>query len=156
MNTGTPQFIRFLTFTKSFKKNLNSNINPVLFFLKFKDLYGSFDYSTVLFLSDYVKDSNSGRLIFIDMDNNNRTVEPRKGQSSLKSILFLTAYYSKYLNWNVAFLSIGRAIAFTSGEESRHFHEKVSKGSRIALTVGFSCDPKKAKKDPLVWIWNLV
>jgi len=85
-----------------------------------QDIFESFDYTSVVFLSTYDKDFEGGRLIFVDGDNTNRTVEPRKG----------------------------RAVAFTSGLENKHFTERVMGGERIMLLMGFTCDPKKAKKDP--------
>jgi len=40
--------------------------------------YGSFDYTSLLYLSDYGSDFTGGRFIFMD-ENGNRTVEPRAG-----------------------------------------------------------------------------
>lgn len=40
--------------------------------------YGSFDYTSLLYLTDYGVDFGGGRFIFIDPDSN-RTVEPRAG-----------------------------------------------------------------------------
>lgn len=40
--------------------------------------YGSFDYTSLLYLTDYGVDFGGGRFIFID-PNSNRTVEPRSG-----------------------------------------------------------------------------
>lgn len=71
-------------------------------------------------MSDYGRDIDGGRLIFIDGDATNRTIEPK----------------------------VGRAIAFTSGEESLHYTERVIKGTRLAITIGFSCNPKDGVKDP--------
>lgn len=44
-----------------------------------QEVHEPFDYSTVLFLSDFNKDCEGGRLIFTDGDSTNRTVDPRKG-----------------------------------------------------------------------------
>jgi len=38
--------------------------------------------------------------------------------------------------------SIGRMLMFTSGRENIHFVEPVSKGTRYALTIAFSCNPE--------------
>lgn len=40
--------------------------------------YGSFDYTSLLYLSDYGSDFTGGRFVFMDQ-NGNRTVEPRTG-----------------------------------------------------------------------------
>ncbi|CDQ86640.1 unnamed protein product [Oncorhynchus mykiss] len=45
-----------------------------------KVTYGSFDYTSLLYLSDYGTDFTGGRFIFMD-SNGNRTVEPRAGTS---------------------------------------------------------------------------
>ncbi|KPP65985.1 2-oxoglutarate and iron-dependent oxygenase domain-containing protein 3-like [Scleropages formosus] len=44
-----------------------------------KETYGSFDYTSLLYLSDYEIDFGGGRFIFMDADGN-RTVEPRVGE----------------------------------------------------------------------------
>lgn len=85
-----------------------------------KEQYGSFHYTSLLYLADYNADFGGGRLVFVDGVRGNATVEPRKG----------------------------RVLAFTSGSENPHFVEKVDKGVRYALTVSFSCDPLKAIRDP--------
>ncbi|PWA21600.1 hypothetical protein CCH79_00003480 [Gambusia affinis] len=45
-----------------------------------KETYGSFDYTSLLYLSDYGSDFTGGRFVFMDQ-NGNRTVEPRAGTS---------------------------------------------------------------------------
>ncbi|KAK1881922.1 2-oxoglutarate and iron-dependent oxygenase domain containing protein 3 [Dissostichus eleginoides] len=87
-----------------------------------KVTYGSFDYTSLLYLSDYGSDFSGGRFIFMD-PNGNRTVEPRAG---LK----------------------GRVSFFSSGTENLHRVEKVSWGTRFAITVSFTCDPAHAIADP--------
>lgn len=84
-----------------------------------KVTYGSFDYTSLLYLSDYGSDFTGGRFIFMDQ-NSNRTVEPRAGRVSF----------------------------FTSGTENLHRVEKVSWGTRYAITVSFTCDPAHAISDP--------
>ncbi|XP_032358017.1 2-oxoglutarate and iron-dependent oxygenase domain-containing protein 3 [Etheostoma spectabile] len=86
-----------------------------------KVTYGSFDYTSLLYLSDYGTDFTGGRFIFMDQ-NDNRTVEPRAGR--------------------VAF--------FSSGTENLHRVEKVTWGTRYAITVSFTCDPAHAIADPAV------
>ncbi|XP_051888703.1 urotensin-2 receptor 2 isoform X1 [Pristis pectinata] len=84
-----------------------------------KVTYGSFDYTSLLYLSDYKTDFGGGKFVFID-ELANRTVEPR----------------------------IGRVSFFTSGSENLHYVEKVEWGTRYAITVSFTCDPAHAIKDP--------
>ncbi|XP_062270166.1 urotensin-2 receptor 2 [Platichthys flesus] len=84
-----------------------------------KVTYGSFDYTCLLYLSDYGSDFTGGRFIFMDQ-NGNRTVEPRAGRVSF----------------------------FSSGSENLHRVEKVAWGTRYAITVSFTCDPAHAISDP--------
>lgn len=42
----------------------------------------------------------------------------------------------------------GRVAMFTSGAENPHFVERVTKGTRYAITVSFTCDVAKSIKDP--------
>ncbi|XP_035517806.1 urotensin-2 receptor 2 [Morone saxatilis] len=84
-----------------------------------KVTYGSFDYTSLLYLSDYGSDFTGGRFIFMDQ-NGNRTVEPRAGRVSF----------------------------FSSGTENLHRVERVTWGTRFAITVSFTCDPAHAISDP--------
>ncbi|KAG0723906.1 2-oxoglutarate and iron-dependent oxygenase domain-containing protein 3 [Chionoecetes opilio] len=84
-----------------------------------KETYESFHYTSLLYLTDYGRDFEGGRFVFIDKDSN-KTVEPRKG----------------------------RVSAFTSGSENLHHVEPVTGGIRYAITVSFTCDPKHAIEDP--------
>ncbi|KAK7047964.1 2-oxoglutarate and iron-dependent oxygenase domain-containing protein 3 [Halocaridina rubra] len=84
-----------------------------------KETYESFHYTSLLYLTDYGLHFEGGRFIFVDKDAN-KTVEPRAG----------------------------RVSAFTSGSENLHHVERVTKGTRYAITVSFTCDPKYAIKDP--------
>ncbi|XP_034563286.1 urotensin-2 receptor 2 [Notolabrus celidotus] len=84
-----------------------------------KVTYGSFDYTSLLYLSDYGSDFTGGRFVFMDQ-NGNRTVEPRAGRVSF----------------------------FTSGTENLHRVEKVTWGTRYAITVSFTCDPAHGISDP--------
>lgn len=47
-------------------------------------------------------------------------------------------------------LDLGRVSMFTSGAENLHYVEKVTQGTRFALTIAFTCDEKHAIPDPLV------
>ncbi|KAI3365435.1 hypothetical protein L3Q82_010517, partial [Scortum barcoo] len=84
-----------------------------------KVTYGSFDYTSLLYLSDYGSDFTGGRFVFMDQ-NGNRTVEPRAGRVSF----------------------------FSSGSENLHRVERVTWGTRYAITVSFTCDPTHAISDP--------
>jgi hypothetical protein len=42
----------------------------------------------------------------------------------------------------------GRVSMFTSGSENVHYVERVTSGTRYALTVSFTCDQKYAIDDP--------
>jgi len=86
--------------------------------------YGSFDYTSLLYLSDYSEEFEGGRFVFDETEEEKMgsTVEPRKGRVSF----------------------------FTSGSENPHHVEKVTRGRRLALTVAFTCDVRKAIKDPSV------
>ncbi|XP_076024040.1 2-oxoglutarate and iron-dependent oxygenase domain-containing protein 3 [Genypterus blacodes] len=84
-----------------------------------KVTYGSFDYTSLLYLSDYGSHFTGGRFIFMDQSGN-RTVEPREGRVSF----------------------------FSSGSENLHRVEKVTWGTRYAITVSFTCDPAHAISDP--------
>lgn len=84
-----------------------------------KVTYGSFHYTSLVYLSTYKKDFTGGRFMFVD-GNTNRTVEPK----------------------------VGRVSIFTSGSENPHFVEKVETGVRYAITVSFTCDPSLSIPDP--------
>uniref|UniRef100_A0A3B1J9F0 2-oxoglutarate and iron dependent oxygenase domain containing 3 n=1 Tax=Astyanax mexicanus TaxID=7994 RepID=A0A3B1J9F0_ASTMX len=84
-----------------------------------KVTYGSFDYTSLLYLTDYGVDFGGGRFVFMD-SNSNRTVEPRAGRVSF----------------------------FSSGSENLHRVEKVVWGTRYAITVSFTCDPDHGIADP--------
>ena len=81
--------------------------------------YKTFYYTSLLYLSEYGEDFMGGRFKFI-AKKSNKTVEPRRGRLSF----------------------------FTSGAENPHFVEPVISGTRFAITVSFTCDPKAAIKDP--------
>ncbi|KAI0212093.1 2-oxoglutarate and iron-dependent oxygenase domain-containing protein 3 [Lamellibrachia satsuma] len=84
-----------------------------------KETYGSFHYTSLLYLADYGVDFKGGRFVFL-APKRNITVEPK----------------------------LGRVSFFTSGSENPHYVERVSSGIRYAITVSFTCDPKKAINDP--------
>ncbi|XP_069339150.1 2-oxoglutarate and iron-dependent oxygenase domain-containing protein 3 isoform X2 [Eulemur rufifrons] len=84
-----------------------------------KVTYGSFDYTSLLYLSDYLQDFGGGRFVFME-EGANKTVEPRAGRVSF----------------------------FTSGSENLHRVEKVHWGTRYAITIAFSCNPDHGIADP--------
>ncbi|XP_039183948.1 2-oxoglutarate and iron-dependent oxygenase domain-containing protein 3 isoform X2 [Crotalus tigris] len=86
-----------------------------------KVTYGSFDYTSLLYLSDYAEDFGGGRFVFMD-EGANRTVEPRAGRVSF----------------------------FTSGSENLHHVEKVHWGTRYAITISFTCNPDHGIRDPVL------
>ncbi|XP_015587769.1 2-oxoglutarate and iron-dependent oxygenase domain-containing protein 3 isoform X2 [Cephus cinctus] len=67
-----------------------------------KETYESFHYTSLLYLNDFGRDFEGGRFLFVDKNNVNTTVEPRKGRVSM----------------------------FTSGSENLHAVEKVTTGTR--------------------------
>ena len=81
--------------------------------------YGTFYYTSLLYLSDYNADFTGGRFVFVD-ETNNKTVEPK----------------------------LGRLSFFTSGSENPHFVERVESGTRFAITVSFTCNKKHMIDDP--------
>ncbi|GLH14975.1 hypothetical protein R5R35_008979 [Gryllus longicercus] len=87
-----------------------------------KETYEAFHFTSLLYLSDYGRDFQGGRFVFVDADKVNRTVEPRTGRVSM----------------------------FTSGSENTHFVERVSAGTRYAITVSFTCDQKHAISHPVI------
>ncbi|XP_021536427.1 2-oxoglutarate and iron-dependent oxygenase domain-containing protein 3 [Neomonachus schauinslandi] len=85
-----------------------------------KVTYGSFDYTSLLYLSDYLDDFGGGRFVFME-EGANKTVEPRAGRVSF----------------------------FTSGSENLHRVEKVHWGTRYAVTIAFTCNPDHGIADPV-------
>ncbi|KAM6377263.1 2-oxoglutarate and iron-dependent oxygenase domain-containing protein 3, partial [Pluvialis apricaria] len=86
-----------------------------------KVTYGSFDYTSLLYLSDYTEDFGGGRFVFMDVGSN-KTIEPRAGRVSF----------------------------FTSGSENLHRVEKVHWGTRYAITISFTCNPDHGIGDPVL------
>ncbi|XP_014386733.1 PREDICTED: 2-oxoglutarate and iron-dependent oxygenase domain-containing protein 3, partial [Myotis brandtii] len=84
-----------------------------------KVTYGSFDYTSLLYLSDYLDDFGGGRFVFME-EGANKTVEPRAGRVSF----------------------------FTSGSENLHRVERVHWGTRYAVTIAFTCNPDHSIADP--------
>lgn len=75
-------------------------------------------------MNDFSKEFNGGRFIFVDGKDRNRTIssiEPKRGRVSM----------------------------FSSGAENIHHVEKVTKGTRFAITISFTCNPEYASRDPI-------
>jgi len=77
-----------------------------------------FDYSTLLYLSDWEDDFEGGRLMFMD-GTRRQIVAPQ----------------------------VGRVVMFSSGAENVHMVERVTHGRRYVFTVSFSCDGALATKN---------
>lgn len=78
-----------------------------------------YQYSGLLYMSDYGKDFTAGRLIFLSSDDEvteEEIVEPASG----------------------------RVAIFTSGQENVHYVERLTSGQRFVLAFWFTCDPAKA------------
>lgn len=84
-----------------------------------KTTYPEFHYTSLLYLTDFGSDFEGGQFVFVD-DKLNRTIQPRNGRVSF----------------------------FTSGIENKHHVQQVTKGTRFALTIGFTCDAKHAIPEP--------
>lgn len=86
-----------------------------------KSTYGSFDYTCLLYLSDYGHNGNftGGQFVFEDKGAPG-IVEPR----------------------------YGRVSCFTSGAENPHHVEHVTSGTRLALTIAFTCNSTHAIPQP--------
>lgn len=82
--------------------------------------YGSFAYTTLLYLSTQGSDFQGGQFVFEGTSEGDAdaaaVVEPR----------------------------FGRIVAFTSGAEHPHRVQQVSNGVRMALTAAFTCNRRKA------------
>ncbi|KAI6655483.1 2-oxoglutarate and iron-dependent oxygenase domain-containing protein 3-like [Oopsacas minuta] len=81
-----------------------------------KQTYESFEYTSLLYLSEYDRDFKGGSFTYVDNGKESgMTIQPRPGLLSI----------------------------FTSGNENPHKVEKIRDGVRYALTIGFTCDPNK-------------
>lgn len=73
-----------------------------------------YDYSGLLYLSDFSEDFTGGLFSFID-ESTETVVEPARG----------------------------RLMMFTAGSENLHVVRKVETGARYVLSLWFSCDERK-------------
>lgn len=124
--------------------------------------YGSFDYTSLLYLSDYLDDFGGGRFVFVE-EGANTTVEPRAGgraggggaaAGGSREDAALTEHPPRVGRTQRvglhAFLPPppGRVSFFTSGSENLHRVEKVHWGTRYAITIAFTCNPDLGIADP--------
>ena len=77
-----------------------------------------YDYSSLLYLSDYGEEFTGGLFSFIDGDNET-AVEPARG----------------------------RLLMFTAGSENLHVVRKVKTGTRYTMSIWFTCDEHKQFKN---------
>ncbi|KAK0090733.1 hypothetical protein PV325_006292 [Microctonus aethiopoides] len=113
-----PTFFSRMTNTPA--KTIHDNILANSHTHYLQNTYEHFHYTSLLYLNDFGRDFDGGRFIFIDKNNVNTTIEPRKGRVSI----------------------------FTSGAENLHLVERVNTGTRYALTVSFTCNINASISDP--------
>ena len=81
-----------------------------------KETYEAFEYTSLVYLSEFEKDFKGGRFIYEKNGiESGLRIRPQRGLLSI----------------------------FTSGKENPHRVEKVTEGVRYALTLGFTCDSDK-------------
>jgi|EP01046_Picozoa_sp_COSAG06_P002308 hypothetical protein len=79
-----------------------------------------YDYSGLVYLSEYGEDFTGGELAFLDTDEATGSVVA-----------------------NVVHPRAGRLATFTSGDENLHHARKVETGVRFVMSMWFTCDPDK-------------
>eukprot|EP00055_Hartaetosiga_balthica_P017778 m.122988 g.122988 ORF g.122988 m.122988 type:complete len:323 (-) comp9399_c3_seq1:361-1329(-) len=92
--------------------------------------YGTFQYTCLLYLNTYGQDFTGGRFAFVD--------QSYRGEEKL----------------HIVEPKAGRISCFTSGNENPHFVEKVSSGTRFALTIAFTCNDDDFISPPQPWSHN--
>ncbi|XP_011270643.1 hypothetical protein CAOG_08965, partial [Capsaspora owczarzaki ATCC 30864] len=100
--------------------------------------YGSFVYTSLLYLSDFGVDFEGGEFAFV-AEQDGTPLKHEQALSDDDGGLVTSALIQPRL---------GRVSMFTSGPENPHHIRKVTKGIRFALTVSFTCDPTAAIADP--------
>ena len=80
-----------------------------------RDNTAHYHYSGLLYLSDYGRDFEGGRLHLLEEGDDSIVVEPKAG----------------------------RVVIFSSGKEHRHRVERVTRGQRFVLAFWFTCDPQR-------------
>eukprot|EP00472_Partenskyella_glossopodia_P000484 CAMPEP_0197543972 /NCGR_PEP_ID=MMETSP1318-20131121/68521_1 /TAXON_ID=552666 /ORGANISM="Partenskyella glossopodia, Strain RCC365" /LENGTH=124 /DNA_ID=CAMNT_0043103341 /DNA_START=637 /DNA_END=1007 /DNA_ORIENTATION=- len=75
--------------------------------------YGSFIYTALLYLNSHEEDYSGGEFVFVDRKTGaaQQTIQPKAGM----------------------------LLVFTSGEENPHHIQKVTEGTRYAVTISWTC-----------------
>eukprot|EP00049_Salpingoeca_infusionum_P017057 m.351641 g.351641 ORF g.351641 m.351641 type:complete len:325 (-) comp16299_c0_seq1:38-1012(-) len=89
-----------------------------------KVTYGTFEYTCLLYLTDYGVDFQGGRFVFEDKSYRGGVVD------------------------TIVEPKLGRVSCFTSGDENPHHVEQVTDGTRFALTIAFTCDEEHMISEP--------
>jgi len=84
--------------------------------------YGSFHFTSLLYLSDSGEDFEGGRLVFDPSSGSTETERPAEYVTPKR----------------------GRVVLFSSGSEHPHHVERVTSGTRLALTIAFTCRAEQA------------
>eukprot|EP01127_Copromyxa_protea_P024238 TRINITY_DN9436_c0_g1_i1.p1 TRINITY_DN9436_c0_g1~~TRINITY_DN9436_c0_g1_i1.p1 ORF type:complete len:316 (+),score=50.03 TRINITY_DN9436_c0_g1_i1:134-949(+) len=84
--------------------------------------YGTFTYTTLLYLSERETDFKGGNFVFKNSDGSKLEVSPVPG----------------------------RLVMFTSGAENEHFVEPVTQGLRFALTTAFTCSEAHSSEEAII------
>jgi len=93
------------------------------------DQYGSYAYTTLLYLSDHGSDFDGGELVFMKDSES----EPAVDISAVEP-------------------RVGRIIAFTSDSENTHRARRLKRGVRLLLNIAFTCHPQAAEAIlPPIW-----
>jgi len=89
--------------------------------------YGSFDYTALIYLSDFGRDFDGGQFVFHN-DYGNLHASDSEDELIIEP-------------------AIGRLNVFTSGDENVHHVERITAGQRFALTIAFTCNDQEAIPD---------
>eukprot|EP01135_Chromosphaera_perkinsii_P003141 Nk52_evm30s236 gene=Nk52_evmTU30s236 len=95
--------------------------------------YGTFYYTSLVYLNDYETDFLGGRFVFDDDHPESYGVKAKKH----------TPFKKLYVEPRK-----GRLSFFTSGSENVHHVEKVTEGFRFAITISFTCEKKHMISQP--------
>ncbi|KNC81349.1 hypothetical protein SARC_06323 [Sphaeroforma arctica JP610] len=98
--------------------------------------YGSFVYTSLVYLNDQGVDYEGGEFLFIERDD----VTPGQQRTPTDSP-------DKY-SQSIVQPRAGRMSFFTSGDENEHTVKMVTSGTRYAVTISFTCDEASAIPDP--------
>ena len=99
--------------------------------------YGSFVYTALLYLSEHERDFEGGELHFLP-PGRGRSYAAGAGGAAAADAPVARVRPSK-----------GRLVLFTSGAEHPHRVTQVTRGTRLTLTIPFTCSPEAAVGDLL-------